>query len=191
VPIPGLFGSQRHASPLALLTGPRTICPFRQPPWKSAYGRQRAAQRLGKARRVRSSSWNWISATRPTRVSALTILESWLAVHDPPPALRGPRIGRPGKSPVRVQGTVLERVVLSTEQDPYLSLKALSGYSGLSRRTLGSFVNLAPDDALPCYRLDGKILVRRSDFDAWIVRHRSRGRPSLARAIRKLGLEGP
>ena len=121
---------------------------------------------------------------------SLTILESWRAAHDPPPALRGPRIGRPGKAAIRVQGTAPERVVLSTELDPYLSIKALSGYSGLSRRTLESLVNLAPDDALPCYRLPGKILVRRSDFDAWMAHHRSRGRPSLARAIRELGLEG-
>lgn len=40
----------------------------------------------------------------------------------------------------------------------------------------------------PCYRLGGKILVRKSEFDAWIAQYRAQGRPSLAKAIRELGL---
>ena len=97
-----------------------------------------------------------------------------------------PRL-RPGSSPVSA-----ERVVLATE-DPYLSLKALAGYSGISVRTLRGYLDLSPDEALPCYRLPGggKILVRRSEFDTWLARFRTRGRPNLARAIRELGLDRP
>jgi hypothetical protein len=72
--------------------------------------------------------------------------------------------------------------------DPYLPLKALAGYSGLSVRRLRQLLELPPADALPCYRLGGKILVRRSAFDAWMAQYASRGRPSLVKAMQELGL---
>ena len=72
--------------------------------------------------------------------------------------------------------------------DPYLSLKALSGYCGLSVRRLRQLLELPPAEALPCYRLGGKILVRRSEFDAWMAQYASRGRPSLVTAMKELGL---
>jgi hypothetical protein len=95
---------------------------------------------------------------------------------------------QPPASVPPVRGLLVERVILSTLLDPYLSLRALAGYSGLSVRTLRGFVDLPPDTALPCFRLPGKLLVRRSEFDAWIVRYQARGRPSLTRALLELGL---
>jgi hypothetical protein len=89
----------------------------------------------------------------------------------------------------QVRGVLAERVVLSTGLDPFMSLGALATYSGLSTRTLRRLIELPPDEALPCYRLPGRVLVRRSEFDAWIERYRSRGRPSLARALAELGLK--
>jgi hypothetical protein len=83
---------------------------------------------------------------------------------------------------------VVDELVLTTRVDPYLSLKALSVYSGLSVRTLRGFIERLPDEALPCYRLAGKILVRRSDFDGWIAQYHARGRPSLTHALQDLGL---
>jgi Helix-turn-helix domain len=104
----------------------------------------------------------------------------------PPPA----RTGKPhARDVAQVRGVLAERVVLSTTLDPFLSLRALAGYSGLSVRTLRAYVDAVPDEALPCYRLPGKIVVRRSEFDAWLERFRTRGRPSLVRALRELGLE--
>jgi hypothetical protein len=88
----------------------------------------------------------------------------------------------------RAHGILPERIVLSTPLDPYLPLRALAQYAGLSVRTLRNYLDGAPDEALPCYRVGGKILVRRSEFDAWITRHRAHGRPSLARAMRAMGL---
>jgi len=96
--------------------------------------------------------------------------------------------GPPARLVGQVRGVLAERVVVSVPLDPFLSLRALAGYSGLSVRTLRTLLELPPDEALPCYRLPGKILVRRSEFDAWIGQYRSRGRPSLVRALRELGL---
>ena len=89
---------------------------------------------------------------------------------------------------VQVRGFLPERIVISTVLDPYLSLRALATYSGLSRRTLRTHLERLPNEALPCYRLGGKILVRKSEFDAWIAQFRAQGRPSLAKAIREMGL---
>jgi hypothetical protein len=101
-----------------------------------------------------------------------------------------PRVARvrSGVAVGQVRGVLAERVVVSAPLDPFLSLRALAAYSDLSPRTLRTFLELPPDEALPCYRLPGKILVRRSEFDAWISQYRARGRPGLARAIRELGL---
>lgn len=52
--------------------------------------------------------------------------------------------------------------------DEYLPLRSLCRYSGLSIRRLRDYLN---DSAypLPHYRVGGKILVRRSEFDIWIA----------------------
>jgi len=88
----------------------------------------------------------------------------------------------------QIRGILADQVAVSIPLDPFLSLKALACYAGLSVRSLRQFTDLPPDQALPCYRLPGKILVRRSEFDAWMEHYRSRGRPSLTRALRELGL---
>ena len=56
-------------------------------------------------------------------------------------------------------------------QNAYMPLKKLAHYAGLSVRTLRKLLarRQAP---LPYYRIGGKILVRRADFDAWASRFR-------------------
>ncbi len=66
---------------------------------------------------------------------------------------------------------MVERVTLEQNLDPFFSLKGLAGYASLSRRTLQDLIN-TPKDPLPSYRVGSKILVRRSEFDAW-ARHRA------------------
>ena len=106
------------------------------------------------------------------------------------PEARNPRQSRQrGGRAGEVRGVSAERVISGIETDTFLSLKALAGYSSLSVRTLRHFIDeLPPEQALPCYRLPGKLLVRRSEFDAWLEQYRSRGRPSLVKALRELGL---
>jgi hypothetical protein len=53
----------------------------------------------------------------------------------------------------------------------WLGLKELSFYADLSERTLRSWI-YSPVDALPAVEVRGKVLVRRSDFDAYLQRHR-------------------
>jgi hypothetical protein len=67
------------------------------------------------------------------------------------------RIGR-GQPPDARIGAV--------ESTEYLSLRSLAGYSGLSVRRLRDHL-VDPLHPLPHYRVGGKILVRRADFDLW------------------------
>jgi len=68
-------------------------------------------------------------------------------------------------------GETTERRDSGRLDDAYLPLRALAGYSGLSVRTLRVYL-AHPATPLPYFRIGGKILVRRSDFDAWAVRFR-------------------
>jgi hypothetical protein len=86
-------------------------------------------------------------------------------------------VGAPALTPLTerfpdpVRGVLAEKVVLVTSLDPYLSLDELEKYSGFKLRTLRSF--LKGQNVLPHYRIGyGKILVRVSDWDAFIAPHR-------------------
>lgn len=74
----------------------------------------------------------------------------------------------------------VQEVTVRVNLDPFFDLRALSGYCHLSRRTLQTLVN-DPQDPLPSYRVGGKILVRRSEFDQWMARRRNRKPLAAAR----------
>lgn len=82
----------------------------------------------------------------------------------------------------QVRGVLAERVVLSTPLDPFLPLRTLAAYSGLSVRKLRGYLT-DPVHPLPCYRIGGKILVRRSEFDAWAASYRQVGQPDVDRIV--------
>jgi hypothetical protein len=96
---------------------------------------------------------------------------------------------QPAKSlPARVGAgrphlVVVEGISLSTPADPYLTLKALADYSSCSVRWLRDRLG-DPMAPLPHYRLPGgKILVRRSEADAWLARYRQIGHPDLEAVV--------
>lgn len=53
----------------------------------------------------------------------------------------------------------------------YLTLRKLSAYSGISPRSLRHYLT-HPVGPLPHYRIQRNILVKRSDFDTWIIQFR-------------------
>lgn len=56
---------------------------------------------------------------------------------------------------------------MPADGDGYLPLKTLAGYSGLSVRTLRGYL-AHRSRPLPHYRVGGKLLVRKPEFDVWI-----------------------
>jgi len=87
-------------------------------------------------------------------------------------------IGQDRPRPVLVN----ELAVSLRLDDCYLSLKGLAGYTGLSVRRLRNLL-LDPTHPLPCYRIGGKILVRRSEYDAWAASYRQMGQPAVNRIV--------
>ena len=77
---------------------------------------------------------------------------------------------------------------MSPQFDGYMDLKALSAYSTMSIRTLRRHLEDV-SHPLPCFRPGKKVLVKRSVFDQWLNQFESRGRPSLALAMKELGLD--
>jgi hypothetical protein len=88
----------------------------------------------------------------------------------------------PRQRVAQVQGLLAESVVISTLLDPFLSLKALAGYSDLSVRKLRQHLE-DPVHPLPCYRFGGKIVVRRSDYDTWASCYRHVGKAEVDRIV--------
>jgi hypothetical protein len=73
---------------------------------------------------------------------------------------------------------VVDELMVASALDPYLSLRALAAYSSCSVRWLRA--RLAdPHHPLPHYRPYGKVLVRRSAFDAWMAHSRQVGRADV------------
>jgi len=60
---------------------------------------------------------------------------------------------------------------LAVVNDAYFPIKRLTAYSGLSERTLRTYLS-HPVHPLPAYKIGGRVLVRRSDYDSWAARFR-------------------
>ena len=54
-------------------------------------------------------------------------------------------------------------------KDQLFDLSGLSVYSALAVPTLRDYIR---SGALPCFKLKGKILVRKSEFDTWLEEYR-------------------
>ena len=135
-------------------------------------GQARPGSTLEEAARAQGGEF-WFPSSRPAVPRGLD--------HDTAGAPRSPAAS-PGRSVGQVRGVLAERVVVSTELDPFLPLKALAGYGGLSVRKLREYL----DDSshpLPHYRVGGKILVRRSVFDGWIAAYLTRSPSEVDRIV--------
>jgi hypothetical protein len=77
---------------------------------------------------------------------------------------------------------VVEGIHLATPLDPYLTLRALAAYSGLSVRFLRGWL-MDPGHPIPHYKVGGKIVVRRSEFDGWLARYRRLGRADVDQIV--------
>lgn len=60
---------------------------------------------------------------------------------------------------------------LAMVDDAYFPLKRLTAYAGLSERTLRTYLS-HPVHPLPAYKIGGRVLVRRSEYDSWAARFR-------------------
>jgi hypothetical protein len=85
----------------------------------------------------------------------------------------------------QIRGILADQVAVSIPLDPYLSLRALAGYSGLSVRRLRALLE-EPGQPIPSFRVGGKILVRRSEFDAWMTGYRRRATGAIDAHVRTL-----
>lgn len=94
------------------------------------------------------------------------------------------RTATPPRLPARIarRAEIIDRVAVQVALDPYLSLTALARYGWLSIRKLRAHLTDVAHP-LPCYRVGGRILVRRSEFDAWMVAFRRRGRHDVDRLV--------
>ena len=73
-------------------------------------------------------------------------------------------------------------------KDQYFDLPGLNAYSCIPVPTLRDYIRR---DGMPCFKLRGKILVKRSEFDAWVNDHRVDGidklRDKAAEVLERLG----
>jgi excisionase family DNA binding protein len=53
----------------------------------------------------------------------------------------------------------------------WLGLKQVTVYANISERTMRGWIH-PPVDPLPAVRIGGKTLVRRSELDTWLGKHR-------------------
>jgi len=86
---------------------------------------------------------------------------------------------------IKCQPLEVQRCMSAPDLDPYLSIRALAAYSGLSIRKLRSLLTDRVHP-LPHHRIGRKILVRRSDFDGWIAVYRRRGAVDVDRIVDEL-----
>lgn len=65
-------------------------------------------------------------------------------------------------------------------EDRYFDLQSASAYSSLGISTIRAYIRSA---GLPSFRVKGKILIKRSEFDAWIESFRIKKEDDLAQIV--------
>lgn len=67
-----------------------------------------------------------------------------------------------------------------TLKDQYFDLRGLEGYSSIKVPTLRDHIR---SGSLPCFKVKGKILVKRSEFDAWLEGYRVNKKQDLNNVV--------
>jgi hypothetical protein len=83
------------------------------------------------------------------------------------------------KSPISINNDPQRRGQIPLE---WLDLEALTQYVSVSRRTLTEWL-YQEENPLPASRIDGKLFVRRSDFDRWMEAHPVEASVNLGRIV--------
>lgn len=65
---------------------------------------------------------------------------------------------------------------INITEDQFLDLRGLSTYSSLAVPTLREYLKR---DSLPHYKLRGKVLIKKSEFDHWLEKYRVDGEKKL------------
>ena len=66
-----------------------------------------------------------------------------------------------------IPDNIAEHVIILKDQ--YFDLKGLATYSALKVPTLRDYIK---SGSLPCFKVKGKILIKQSEFDAWLEGYR-------------------
>ena len=67
-----------------------------------------------------------------------------------------------------IPSTIAEPVI--TLKDQFFDLRGLAVYSAMGVPTLRDYIR---DEKLPCFKVKGKYLIKRSEFDRWLERYRT------------------
>jgi hypothetical protein len=100
----------------------------------------------------------------------------------PKPRESIPASSRPRNAKPTPRSGLTSPEVAGSLGDPFLDLRALTHYSNLSVRTLTRHLHDL-EHPLPHYKVRGKILVRRSEFDRWMEGFRRRPQQDLPRLV--------
>ena len=82
---------------------------------------------------------------------------------------------------MQIPENIVEPVI--TLKDQYFDLKGLSAYSAVS---VGSLRDYLKSGGLPFFKLRGKLLIKRSEFDAWLEGYRVNKKQDLNNIVDKI-----
>jgi excisionase family DNA binding protein len=71
---------------------------------------------------------------------------------------------------------------MTSIDDKWMGIAELVEHSSLSDKTIRRYI-AAREDPLPSHRVGGRVLVKRSEFDAWVSRKPARKAPAVKRAM--------
>ena len=65
-------------------------------------------------------------------------------------------------------------------KDQFFDLRGLSAYSSLKVPTIRDYIK---SGGLPCFKLKGKLLIKKSEFDQWIENYRLNRKKELSSIV--------